>query len=168
MEFEPTFNYGDTDLTLDHNLICWKFGELITNLITLSSDAERQAEIIGIGLICDEMAEDFYRFFTMSYHSFLDNNLLTQTQVDKLIELDTFFDERSGDKSPDFWNDFTLETNPEWEIVRGKALDILKSLGMQNLIVEHERKEEYKITSKGKQITMQSTKTRLVYRKVAL
>lgn len=168
MEFEPTYNYGDTDLTLDRNLICWKFGELITNLITLSSDAKRQAEIIGIGATCDEMAEDFHRYFMQSYHSFLDNNLLTTTQVDKLIELNTFFDERSGDKSPDFWDDFTLETNPEWEIVRRKALDVLESLGMQDLIVEFDREEEYKITPKGKQITMQSTKTRLVYPKVDL
>jgi len=102
MKFEPTFNYGDTDLTLDHNLICWKFGQLITNLITLSSDATRQAEIVGIGATCDEMAEEFYTYFTLSYHSFLTNNLLTPDQVNKLIELDTFFDERSGDKSPDF------------------------------------------------------------------
>jgi len=50
--------------------------------------------------------------------------------------------------------------------VRGKALDILESLGIQNLIIEFDREEEYKITSKGKRITMQSTKTRLVYSKI--
>lgn len=164
MKFNPTYNYGDTDLTLDHNLICWKFGELIKNLITLSSNADRQAEIIGIGAICDEMAEEFDTYFTMSYHSFLDNNLLTPNQVNKLIELDTFFNERSGDKSPDFWDDFTLEINPEWEIVRQKAKNILESLGMQDLAIEFDRKEEYEMTSSGRRITLQSTKTRLVYK----
>jgi hypothetical protein len=51
MKFEPTYNYGDTDLTIDQNLIYWKFGELVKNLVTLSSSAERQAEIIGIDLL---------------------------------------------------------------------------------------------------------------------
>ncbi|TKC58531.1 hypothetical protein FBD94_18115 [Pedobacter hiemivivus] len=164
MKFEPTYNYGDTDLTIDHNLICWKFGELIKNLITLSSNADRQAEIIGIGATCDEMALEFDTYLTMSYNSFLDHNFLTQDQVNKLIELDTFFIERSGDKSPDFWDDFTLEINPEWEIVRQKASNILELLGMQNLAIEFDREEEYEMTRNGKRITMQSTKIRLVYK----
>lgn len=164
MKFEPTYNYGDTDLTVDQNLIYWKFGELIKNLVTLSSNAERQAEIIGIGATCDEMAEDFNTYFTMSYHSFVDNNLLTPSQVDKLIELDKFFDERSGDNSPEFWDDFTLEINPEWEAVRREALCILDSLGMQDLTIEFDRKEEYEMTNNERRITMQSTKTRLVYK----
>jgi hypothetical protein len=165
MKFEPTYNYGDTDLTIDQNLIYWKFGELVKNLVTLSSSAERQAEIIGIGATCDEMAEEFNTYFTMCFNSFLDQNLLTPNQFHKLMELDIFFTERSGDKSPDFWDDFTLGTNPEWEIVRQKSLNILGSLGMQDLIIEFERKEEYETTSNGKRITMQFTKTRLVYSK---
>lgn len=168
MRFEPTFNYGDTDLALDHNLVCWKFGQLITNLITLSCDAKRQAEIIGIGMTCDEMALDFHTYFTLSYHSFLNNSLLTPDQVNKLIELDTFFEERSGEKSPEFWDEFTLDTNPEWEIVRQRASEVLESLGMQDLVVEFDREEEYEMTSRGKQITMQSTKTRLVYPRLDL
>lgn len=162
MQFDPIYNYGDTDLTVDDNLVRWKFGELIKNLITLATDAKRQAEIIGIGATCDEMAEDFNTYFTLSYWSYLDSNLLTLEQVEKLKELDVFFDERSGDKSPDFWNDFLLETNPEWKIVRQKALDILKSLRMQDLTLEFDREEKYETTDKGNQITMQITKTRLV------
>lgn len=162
MQFEPTCNYGDTDLTVDDNSLRWKFGELIKNLITLASDAKRQAEIIGIGATCDEMAEDFNTYFTLSYRSYLNNNLLTQEQVEKLKQLDLFFDERSGDKSPDFWDNFLLETNPEWEIVRQKAFDILKLLGMQNLKLEFDREEKYETTDKGKRVMMQSTKTRLV------
>lgn len=165
MDFEPTYNYGETDLTVGHNLIYWKFGELIKNLVTLSSNAERQAEIIGIGATCDEMAEEFNTYFTMCYNSFLDQNLLTPNQFNKLMELDTFFTERSGEKSPDFWDDFTLGINTEWEIVRQKSSNILSSLGMQDLTIEFERKEEYETASNGERITIQFTKTRLVYEK---
>jgi hypothetical protein len=164
MKFQPTYNYGDTDLTVDLNLIYWKFGELVKNLVTLSSNAERQTEIIGIGATCCEMAEEFNTYFTMSYRSFVDNNLLTPAQVDKLIELDKFFDERSGCKSPDFWDELTLGINADWEIVRQKASKILESLQMQDLAIEFDRKEEYEMTNNGKRITTQSTKLRLVYK----
>ena len=164
MQFDPTCNYKVTDWTNENDVVRWKFTELIKALITLSSDAKRQAEIIGMGATCDEMAEDFYTYFTLSYPSYLDSNLLTSSQVDKLKELEGFFTERSGDKSPDFWDDFLLETNSEWEIVRQKALDILNSLGMQDLTLEFERKEKYEETPQGKRLTSQSTKTRLVKR----
>ena len=162
MQFDPTYNYGDTDLTVDDNLVRWNFGELIKTLITLASDAKRQVEIIGIGAICDEMAQDFDTYFTSSYRSYLDGNLLTLKQVEKLNELDAFFDERSGEKAPDFWDDFSLGINTDWEMVREKALDILNSLGMQDLILEFDREEKYEMTDKGRQIVMQTTKTRLV------
>ena len=125
MNFDPTYNYGDTDLTNDENLVRWKFGELIKNLVTLSSSAERQAEIIGIGATCDEMAIDFDTYFTLEYQNYLDSGLLTISQVEKLKELDKYFEDRSGDKSPDFWDDFLLETNPEWQYVRRMAKNIL-------------------------------------------
>lgn len=162
MNFDPTYNYGDTDLTNDDNLVRWKFGELIKNLVTLSSSAERQAEIIGIGATCDEMAIDFDSYFTLEYQSYLDSGLLTFSHGEKLQELDKYFEERSGDKSHDFWDDFLLETNPEWQIVRQKAKAILKSLGMQDLTIEFDREEKYEMTDKGKRVTMQSTKTRLL------
>ncbi len=162
MDFDPTYKYGDTDLTNEDNLVCWKFAELIKNLITLSSSADRQAEIIGIGATCDEMVIDFDSYFTLSYKSYLDNGLLTVDQFETLKELDTYFEDRSGDKSPDFWDDFLLDTNPEWQIVRQKAKMILGLLGMQDLTIEFDREEKYEMTDKGKQITMQSTKTRLL------
>ncbi len=149
-------------MTNDNNLVRWQFGELIKNLVTLTSDAKRQTEIIGIGAICDEMVEDFHTYFTSSYRTYLDSNLLTPNQVDRLQELDTFIDERNGNKSPDFWDDFLLETNFDWEIVRQKALYILTSLEMQDLTLEFDRDEKYEITGKGKQLTLQTTKARLV------
>lgn len=162
MDFDPTCNYGDTDLTNDDNLVRWKFGELIKNLITLSSSADRQTEIIGIGAICDEMAIDFDTYFTLAYKSYLDNGLLTIDQFEILRELDIYFENRSGEKSPDFWDDFLLDTNPEWQIVRQKAKTILELLKMQDLTIEFEREEKHEMTEKGRQIAMQLTKTRLV------
>jgi hypothetical protein len=162
MDFDPTYNYGDTDLTNDDNLVRWKFGELIKNLITLSSAADRQAEIIGIGATCDEMAIDFDTYFSLSYQNYLDNHLLTIEQVEKLKELDKFFNDRSGDKSPNFWDDFLLDTNSDWQIVRQKAKAILESIGMQDLLIEFDREEKYEMTDKGRRISMQSTKIRLV------
>ena len=158
MNFDPTYNYGDTDLTNDENLVRWKFGELIKNLVTLSSSAERQAEIIGIGATCDEMAIDFDTYFTLEYQNYLDSGLLTISQVEKLKELDKYFEDRSGDKSPDFWDDFLLETNPEWQYVRRMAKNILEALNMIDLTIEFDRTEKYEIT----RLTMQTTKTRLV------
>ncbi|MBB2147230.1 hypothetical protein GM921_17145 [Pedobacter sp. LMG 31464] len=162
MHFDPTNNYGDTDLTNDDNLVHWKFGELIKNLVTLSSSAERQAEIIGIGAICDEMAIDFDTYFTLEYQEYLDSGLLTSSQVEKLKELDKYFEEQSGDKSLDFWDDFLLETSSEWQDVRQKAKTILETLNMQDFTIEFDRTEKYKKTNKGERLTMQTTKTRLI------
>lgn len=162
MNFDPIYNYCDTDLTNEENLVRWKFGELIKNLITLSSSAERQAEIIGIGATCDEMVMDFETYFTLEYQNYLDSGLLTISQVEELKELDKYFDDRSGDKSPEFWDDFLLETSLEWKNVRQKAKTILKTLNMLDLTIEYDRTEKYKTTNKGEQLTMQTTKTRLV------
>ncbi len=46
MSYDPTIDYSQMDLSIDKNLAYWKFSELIKNLITLSSDAPRQIELI--------------------------------------------------------------------------------------------------------------------------
>jgi hypothetical protein len=161
MNFDPTYNYGDGDMTNDNNRICWKFGELVKNLITLSSSAARQSELIGAGAVCDEMAIDFETYFTLSYNEYTDNGLLTESQIETLKALDNYLDARSGDRSPDFWDDDLLDSNPEWEVVRQMASNILISLEMGDYDIAYEREEKYKTTDKGKQLTIQSTKTRL-------
>ena len=162
MTYDPTTNYGDKDLTFDENLICWKFSELIKNLITLSSDANRQIEIIGCGAAADEMAMDFYTYFTLSAHSYLGNNFLTISQYNSLKELDKFFDTRSGDESLEFWNDFQLSTNSDWVFIRQKAENILEILGMNSLKLIFDRKEKSETIGQEKKLIMQNTKTRLV------
>jgi len=162
MKFDPTYDYGSSDLTVEENNVYWKFGELITNLVTLSSPAERQVEIIGIGACTDEMAMDFETYFTLSFQQYCKYELMDSESLDKLKQLDSFFEERSGDKSPAFWDNSLLDTNPEWEIVREEAKTILEMMGMQDLRIEFERTEEYETIGSIKRITMQSTKTRLI------
>jgi len=37
MKYNPLIDYGKKDLSIEENLIFWKFSELIKNLITISS-----------------------------------------------------------------------------------------------------------------------------------
>ncbi len=162
MEFEPTYDYGQTDLTNEKNLAYWNFGQLIKTLITLASTAKEQENIIGYGAVCDEMAIDFESHFTLVVDQYKNFNLLTNLQLEKLNELDLFLDDRSGEKSPDFWDDFLLETNEEWEIVREMAKYILKLLKMEDLKLEFRREERFEETNQGKKLIIQSTKIFLV------
>lgn len=162
MHFDPTFNYGDTDLTNTENLIRWKFGELIKCLVTISSSAKQQVEIIGMGAVCDEMACDLDTYFSLEHPAYLECGLLSTSQIEKLKELDGYFDERSGDKSPDFWDDRLLELSSEWQVARQMAKTILEQLNMQDLMIEFDRSERYEMTNQGERLVMQSTKTRLV------
>lgn len=161
MDFDPTCNYGDADLTKDCNLVRWKFGALIKNLITLSSTANHQVEIIGIGAICNEIAIDFDNYFTQSYQSYLNNQLLTDEEVQKFKGIDDIFNLHSGEKATDFWDELHLDTNPDWQFIRLKAKEVLKLLGMQNITIEFNREEKYETKGHGKQLTIQRTITRL-------
>lgn len=166
MRFDATYDYGTTDLTVGDNLVRWKFAELIKNLVTLSSSAEQQLEMTGIGAVCDEMALDFETYFILSYQAYLQVGLLTLDQAEQLKKLERYFDDRSGDKSPDFWDESLLSTNPEWQIVREKARDVLEMLEMQDLEIEFERTVEYKVSEEGKQVVSgERTKSRLTKRK---
>ena len=162
MNFDPTFDYGLSDLTKEDNLVCWKFGELIKTLVTLSSSADRQIEIMGAGIVTDEMAEDFNTYFTLSYRQFIDNRLLDEKIINKLNYLDDFLDQRSGDKDPNFWDDTTLSTNKDWQNVRTQAKETLTLLGFENLDIDFERTEKSEKSNEGQKLVMQTTRTRLI------
>lgn len=158
MKFEPTFDYGKTDLSKEENQVLWKFGELVKNLITIASNADKQIYIIGMGLVTDEMALDFESYFTLSYKQYLNLQLLNKEAFNELLLLDNFFEERSGDKDPDFWDESLLGTNNDWNIVRQKAKSILLFMGMDNLDIEC---THHNIQDKGI-IIGQQTITRLI------
>lgn len=162
MYFDPTHDYSDADLNISDNLIRWKFSRLIENLVILSSSAQRQAEIIGVGAVCEEMALDFETYFTLEYPNYLEIGLLTMSQLEKLQELDNFLEDKSGNNSPDFWNDLLLQQSLEWQVVRQKAQGILVMLNMQDLTIDFERTEKTRTVDNGNPIMIQITKTRLV------
>ena len=161
MKFDPTFDYGHSDLTNKENLTCWKYGEFIKALITLSLSADRQFEIMGAGIVTEDMSEEFDTYYRLEYKQFYDNNLLNDIAIDKLNQLDNFLDQRSGDKDPDFWDDHTLATNKDWEIVRLQSKEILTLIGMDNLEIEFDRAEKNETTPEGQKLLIQSIKTRL-------
>lgn len=161
MKFEPTYDYRQSDFDKEENLILWKFGELIKNLIIISSDADTQRYIIGIGTAPDEMALDFDSYFTLSYNQYLDNRLLIKDAFDELMLLNDIFERYSVDKSSDFWDDSLLDTNNDWSIVRNKAKRILEIMGWDNLDIECDYTNIYD----GKHIIGQQTITRLVNKK---
>ena len=159
MKYDPLIDYGKTDLSLEVNLTYFKFSELIKTLIIISSKAEKQIEYIGIGVAADEMAIDFDTYYTRSVQLYIEYNLINSYQKEKLDELDSYFEIRSGNNNLDFWNDCKLDINPEWETARQKAREILTLLRKENLGIEYDRKEEY---DKNDKLTAQYTKTRLV------
>ena len=159
MSYDPTIDYSQKDLSIDKNLVYWKFSELIKNLITLSSDAPRQIELVGYGAAADEMAIDFETYYTLSYQSYLDFKLLTIDQKIEFDELDKYLEDRSGDRNPDFWDDFKLDLNPDWNWVRLKAKNILGLLKMDDLSIDFDRTEKF---DNSGNLTMQTTKTRLI------
>jgi hypothetical protein len=162
MNFDPTFDYGLSDLTMEENLVLWKFGELIKTLITLSSNAERQIEIMGVGVVTDEMAEDFNMYFTLSYKQFVENKFLNETSLNKLNYLENFLNQHSYDKNPEFWDDTILPTNYDWQTIRILAKEILTLLRFDDLDIEFERTEKYEKSNEGQKLLMQTTRTRLI------
>lgn len=87
MNYDPTIDYGKMDLSMNENRIFWNFSELIKILITISRDAQKQIELIGYGVVADEMAIDFDTYYTLSYQSYLDSQLLTMNIKQELDEL---------------------------------------------------------------------------------
>ncbi len=161
MQFDPTKDYYGMDLSQETNQVKWNYWEFLKTLVTLSSPADKQKEIIGFGAVADEMAIDFDSYYTLNFQRYLDHKLLTENQVNKLNSLDIFFNDRSGDKMPEFWDDDLLDSNPEWKKVRKTAQEILAELGYENLTIEIERTRESSKSNKGEPLIIEMTKTRL-------
>jgi hypothetical protein len=162
MNFDPTIDYGLSDLAIEENLVYYKFGELIKALVTLSSSAERQIEITGAGIVTIEMAEDFNTYFTLSYKPFVQYELIDEKTFIKLFYLENFLDHRSGERDSEFWNDKTLATNTDWENVRKQSKNVLALLGFENLDIDFIRTEKYEKSNEGQKLLLQTTRTRLI------
>lgn len=139
MKFDPTYDYINDEINDEENLVYYKFCELIKTLYTVGSDANYQREIKGIGSAVDEMALDMDSNFTSVYEEYIKYGLLPDTALEKLKELDKFFDQKSENSDYDFWDDRNLDTNVEWMDVRKRAKEIIELLGMQGLKLEYDR-----------------------------
>jgi hypothetical protein len=118
--------------------IKWQYHELIKTLIALSLPAEKQREVYGIGLVGDEMLEDFYSYYVLIKNSLIEREFVTSESERILNKIDSFTDQLSEEKDEDFWDE--LEEHEEWEELRTLAKSALISLGMDNygLKVKHE------------------------------
>jgi hypothetical protein len=134
-----------------------QFNKLIKTLIALSSPADRQREIYGEAHAGDEMAEDFFSYYTQIKSSLLGKGLIVQGNVEMLDNLDRFLDEKAWEKNCEFWNG--LERHADWPKLRELARLGLVSLGKENckLRVTY----SYTRNDKGKVIN-QFTKTELI------
>jgi hypothetical protein len=159
MEYNPLLDYGIKDLSIEENLIYYKFSEMIKILIIISSNANKQKEFIGIGHATDEMAIDFDTYYTQEYQNYIGYGLINSLQKIKLDELDTYFENKSNQKDLDFWDDSKLDSNPDWELVREKAKEILTALNKENLAIDYFREEEYDELGK---LTIQTTRIKLI------
>ncbi len=163
MKFDPTESYSQRNMDIPQNLALHKFKELVVNLITIGSEAGTQKSIIGpIGAVADEMAVDFDTYFTRSYPLYVEFGLLNAAQVEKLLELDQFFNQHSGSAMPDFWKDDQLDKHPDWAIARSMANAILGILKLDDVRLICTHKEIFENMPTGRRLVAVSTQTSLV------
>src|SRR6185312_11424120 len=110
--------------------------------------ADRQIEIIGLGAVADEVADDLDTYFTLYYTNYVKAGLMTEMQTEKLIQLADLLKGRDDD----FWDDLKLPTNPYWELIRRYAKEILVLLNMDDLTLEIERTEKYTTSTDGQRL----------------
>ena len=162
MDFDPTKDYYGMDMSIETNVVKWNYWEFIKNLVTLSSDSESQKEIIGFGAVADEMAIDFGTYYTLQSKRYLEYDLLDIELISKLNQIDTFLENRGGEKMPDFWDDDLLDSHPDWKIVRIMSKEILRLMNFDDLKIEIERSIKKSQSSKGEPLVIEGTNTRLI------
>jgi len=146
----------------DKELALYKFDELLKTLITLSSPAERQIEICGIGCPGDEMANDFDSYYTHCRKLYAEQGLMAPTQFEAMDDLDRYLESRSGQNYSGFWEDTaSLFSHPDWEEIRSLARSCLRSLGKSHLDLEVFHETEETQGRNGTTLLIQRTKTGL-------
>lgn len=161
MQIDPTKDFSGIDLSKEENQILWNYCELVKHLVILSIPAEEQKEIMGYGTVTEEMAIDFDCSFAPYSQNYVDKQLLTEEQQRMLELLNTFFDDRTGNGRPGFWDDDCLGSHPDWDKVREMAKDILTEMGYDNLILDLERTIEKTQSNKGEPLVIETTMIRL-------
>jgi len=161
LEFNPINNYYGLDLSINENSVIFNFWELTKNLVTLSSSSTEQKEITGLGLVAEEMAEDFHSYFTLQKHRYLNYQLIDQKQIELLENIDSFLDSKSGNNEDKFWNDAELAKHQDWVAVRQMANSVLNIMGYHELSISFTRTTK---RDSNKSILIESTKTYLKHK----
>ena len=163
MLYDPTKEYGELyDLSLAENYtytVYYNFSELIKTLIIISYPANEQIQAIGFGAVADEMVLDFDNYYALQKDNYIKYGLINLEQKALLDDLNLLFEEYSAGNNPDFWDDYKLGQNPDWDIVRLKAKNIIEQIKMDHLILKLDRKQ--KVDKKGN-ILIESTKYTLI------
>ncbi|MGE7776833.1 hypothetical protein ACQKLP_19095 [Chitinophaga sp. NPDC101104] len=162
MQFDPTFDYSSTDLYVEENVVRLRFSGLIKCIFTIAADAALQRDIVGMGAICDELAEELDFYLGLTCDQYFRLQLLTIEQADMMKNLLAFFSDRSGEGFPDFRDDRQLDSHPDWAIARRMAAAIIQAMRLDHLAIKFERDETYETAPNGQQRLMQSTQTFLV------
>jgi len=156
-----TLHDPNKPLTED-NLIKWHFDELLKTLITLSSPADRQAEIMGFGNANSEMVEDFVWHYIETKDDLTTELILIEPQTIVLDNITKLIDKHSGKPEDNFWNPEQLKTHSDWTTIRKIATEVLILLGKDNLQLKIETTNEYDKSDKGEKLIIQRQKIYLI------
>lgn len=92
--------------------------------------------------------------------------MLTIDAVNKLKEIDDLFCEKSEDKNHEFWDVDNLESNSDWKLVREKSNEILKMLNFDNLTLELERNNNFRMDNDNVNLIGQTDKIHIVKKRI--
>ena len=134
---------------MDKGVIQYHFEELIKTLITLSSSADRQIYIIGMGHTGVEMVNDFDAYYRDFINHYLELGFLTLEQSKSLNKFNEYLDGICNSQSDGFFYDrLEVKTNVIWEEIRTESKKLLMILNKDHLDIEviREIKDNIEIT----------------------
>lgn len=105
----------------------YHYEELLKLLVILSLDPEAQLETHTE----DELAIEYESALVPRVEEYLSEGYFTETDIERLLEIDQFFEVRSGNDDDGFWS--SIETHPDWILVRKMAKEVLKALGHEGI-----------------------------------
>lgn len=114
------------------NDLLWFYRQMIKAVDLIKSDAESQLDRLKGCHVTDEIALTFYNDVTNNAKILLDENLISKTQYDLIININHELEIMS--KNKEIWTDDELKNNFEWEKCRKKGLELLMSLEKNNSI----------------------------------
>lgn len=140
------------------DILEFNFEETIKLLVILSSQPYKQIEAMGFGHTEEEIALDYELYFARNKDAFIEKGFITKAIAESLMEIDAFFEVRSGSNETSFWN--SIATHEDWKTLRSMAKGCLKDLGMNDLDIKVNTKTE--IAPRGTGPVVQTVKIELV------